>query len=158
MTLLSQIYIFILKRNILFLIDVIIRDLTLKAGDVPQMKLGERYVGDLGRDASNVHRRDEFQVFLRTLVDNASSRAVVDPHREILLDREKLGHVGFTIGDHFVTVHRRGWIIANVVRDPYTAVEQLDGNVIAVLAVVEEDPVLLRGREHDRHVRFRPRA
>lgn len=139
-------------------IDPHLRDAALKAGDVPQMKLGKRDVGDLRRDAANVHRRDEFQIFFRTLVDNAPSRAVVDPHREILLDREKLGHVSFTIGDHFVTVHRRGWIIANVVRDPYTAVEQFHGNVIAVLAVVEEHPVFLRGREHDGHVRFRPRA
>ena len=131
---------------------------TLEASDVPQMKFRERNVGNFGSDAADVHRRDEFQVLLRTLVNDAPSRTAVDPHREVLLDREQLSHVGFAIGDHLVTVHGRGWVVANVVRDPDTAVEQLDGDMVAVLAVVEENPVFLRGREDDGHVRFGPRA
>ncbi|KOX81005.1 hypothetical protein WN51_05692 [Melipona quadrifasciata] len=122
------------------------------ASDVPQMKFRKRNVGNFGGDAADVHRRDEFQVLLRTLVNDAPSRTAVDPHREILFDREQLSHVGFAIGDHLVTVHGRGWIVANVVRDSDTAVEQLDGDMVAVLAVVEENPVFLRGREDDGHV------
>ena len=89
--------------------------LTLEASDVPQMKLCKRDVGDFRSDAADIHRRDEFQVLFRTLVNNASSRATVDPHREVLLDRKKLSHVRFTIGDHFVAVHRRGWVVTHVV-------------------------------------------
>lgn len=131
---------------------------TLETRNVPQVKLRKRDVGYSRRDAADVHGGNKLQVLLGTFVNDAPSRTAVHLHREVLLDRQKLRHVWFTIGHHFVTIHRRCWVIAHVVRDPNSAIEQLDGYVTVILTVVEENPVFLRGREHDGHVCFRSRA
>lgn len=101
------------------------------------MKLGEGYVGDFGCDTTNVHRRDELQIFPRALVYDAPGWTTINSHREVLLDRQKFSHVGLTIGDHLVTIHRRRGIISNVIRDSDASIEQFDGYVLAVLTVIE---------------------
>lgn len=131
---------------------------TLEARNVPQMKLSEGDFGNFRRYATNEHWRDKLEVFLRTFVDDAPGGAAVDPHRKIFLDRQQLRHMRLAIGHHLVAVHRRGRIITHVIRNPDPPIEELDSDVPIALPVIEKNPVFLRGREYDGHVRLGPRA
>lgn len=132
--------------------------LTLEARNVSQMELGKCDFSNFRRYATDEHRRDKLEIFLRTLVDDASGGASVDSKCEIFLDRQKLRHVRFAVGHHLVAVHRRGRIITHVVRNPDSAIKELDGDVPVALPVIEKNPVFLRGHEYDGHVRLGPRA
>lgn len=131
---------------------------TLEARNVPQVKLGKRDFCDFWRYATDKHRRDKLEVLLRTIVDNAPGEAPVDPHCKIFLDGQQLRHVRLAIGHHFVAIHRRGRIIAYVVRNPDPPIKELNGDMPVALPVIEKNPVFLRGREYDGHVRLGPRA
>jgi len=50
-------------------------------------------------------------------------------------------------------VHRRDRIVSHVVADSDAAVEQFDGQMFG-MTVVQQNPVFLRRREHDRYVRL----
>lgn len=140
------------------MIDPHLGDAALEARNIPQVKLGKCDFSNFRRYATDEHRRDKLQIFLRSLVDDASGGAPVDPHCKIFLDRQELRHVRLAIGHHLVTVHRRGRIITHVVRNPDPPIKELDSDVPVALPVIEKNPVFLRGREYDGHVRLGPRA
>lgn len=130
----------------------------MEARNISEVKLGKCDFSNFRRYATDEHWRDKLEVLLRTLVDDAPGGAAVDPHSEIFLDRQQLRHVRFTVGHHLVAVHRRGRIITHVVRNPDPPIEELDGDVPVALPVIKKNPVFLRGREYDGHVRLGPRA
>lgn len=132
--------------------------LTPKARNVPQMEFGEGDIGSLRGNAPDVHGLGELEVLLGPLVDDAAGRAPVDPHGEVLLDRDELGHVGLAVRHLLVAVHRRGRIIADVIRDAHATVEQLDGQVLAALPIIKQYSVLLARCKNNRHVCLGPCA
>lgn len=134
------------------------RKLTLEARNVSKVKLGKCDFSNFRRYATDKHWRDKLEIFLRTLVDDASGGTPVDPHCEIFLDRQKLRHMKLAIGHHLVAVHRRGRIITHVVRNPDPPIKELDGDVPVTLSVIEKNPVFLCSREYDGHICLGPRA
>lgn len=106
-----------------------------KAGGIAQMPLAQSNGCHICRQSTHIEWSMQLQVLVGALVDNGAGGTTIHHHCDILLLDNKCERVVIAVRQSLKAEHCRYWVVASIIADSYTPLEQLNSQVLAFTSV-----------------------